>query len=178
MKRARNGTQHPRNQPRRQWGSDRRTPLPPVSDPPSERTLTLNRIAIIVTITSWLAYVVTTVVGQVVTFGASMRFMGEAFSYVAVVTLLTCSALAYLLARHGFLHRTRAHRRTPRAIIDEFYEDSQPSLTVLVPSYREDARVIRQTLLSAALQEYPGMRIVLLVDDPPTPGDAEHRRLL
>ena len=47
-----------------------------------------------------------------------------------------------------------------------------PTLTVLVPSYKEEARVIRQTLLSAALQEYPFQRIVLLIDDPPDPTDA------
>src|SRR5919198_292685 len=28
---------------------------------------------------------------------------------------------------------------------------------------------IRMTLLSAALQEYPGLKIVLLIDDPPNP---------
>ena len=49
-----------------------------------------------------------------------------------------------------------------------------PTLTVLVPSYREDARVVRQTLLSAALQEYPDLRIVLLIDDPPSPNDPAH----
>ena len=38
-----------------------------------------------------------------------------------------------------------------------------------MPSYQEDARVIRNTLLSAALQEYPHTRIVLLIDDPPAP---------
>ena len=31
-------------------------------------------------------------------------------------------------------------------------------MTVLVPSYQEDERVIRMTLLSAALQEYPHLR--------------------
>ncbi|HEX5140850.1 MAG TPA: glycosyltransferase family 2 protein, partial [Dehalococcoidia bacterium] len=47
-----------------------------------------------------------------------------------------------------------------------------------IPSYREDVRVIRQTLLSAALQEYPHLRVVLLLDDPPNPADPEHRRAL
>jgi hypothetical protein len=36
----------------------------------------------------------------------------------------------------------------------------------LVPSYREEARIVRQTLLSAALQEHPDRRVVLLIDDP------------
>ncbi len=53
-----------------------------------------------------------------------------------------------------------------------------PSMTVIVPSYREDERVIRQTLLSAALQEYPDLRVVLLVDDPPNPSDAKDQASL
>ena len=42
-----------------------------------------------------------------------------------------------------------------RAVIDEFFGSRRPSLTVIVPSYQEDARVIRMTLLSAALQDVP-----------------------
>ena len=34
---------------------------------------------------------------------------------------------------------------------------------------RRSRRVIRQTLLSAALQEFPNLRVVLLIDDPPNP---------
>ena len=44
-----------------------------------------------------------------------------------------------------------------------------PPVVVLVPSFREDPRTIRQTLLSAALQDYPNRRVVLLLDDPPLP---------
>ena len=44
-------------------------------------------------------------------------------------------------------------------------------MTVLVPSYAEEPEVIRATLWSAALQEYPSMRVVLLLDDPPAPTD-------
>ena len=47
--------------------------------------------------------------------------------------------------------------------------ERRPSITVLVPSYREEPQVIRRTLLSAALLEYPDVRIVLLIDDPPHP---------
>ncbi len=38
-----------------------------------------------------------------------------------------------------------------------------------MPSYQEEEHVITSTLLSAALQEYPHKRIVLLIDDPPVP---------
>ena len=49
---------------------------------------------------------------------------------------------------------------------------------MIVPSYREDASVIRQTLLSAALQEYPAINVVLLIDDPPNPDDPHQLALL
>ena len=45
-------------------------------------------------------------------------------------------------------------------VIDDFFEQSIPTVTVLVPSYQEDERVVRTTLLSAALQEHPYLRIV------------------
>ncbi|CAN5582127.1 hypothetical protein BH10ACT1_BH10ACT1_28810 [soil metagenome] len=165
---------------RRQWGADKRTePLPAYTQPPSDRSLTLSRVAMVVTVLGWLAYVTTTILRQFINNGTqSMRFTSEAVSYLLVVTLLTSSALAYLVARHGFLVRTRAHRRVPRSVIDDHFSRSMPTLTVLVPSYREDARVVRQTLLSAALQEYPFQRVVLLVDDPPAPTDPDNQRLL
>ena len=164
---------------RRQWGADRRTaPLPAYTEPPSDRMLTRSRLAMVVTVLGWGAYVVTTIIRQFVNNGTqSMRFTSEAFTYLLVVTLLTSSALAYLVARHGFLVRAKAHRRVPRSTIDDHFSRSMPTLTVLVPSYREDARVIRQTLLSAALQEYPFQRIVLLVDDP-SPSTSAQERLL
>ena len=37
---------------------------------------------------------------------------------------------------------------------------------------------MRQTLLSAALQEYPALRVTLLIDDPPNPATPEQTRLL
>jgi hypothetical protein len=51
-------------------------------------------------------------------------------------------------------------------------------VTVLVPSYQEDERVIRTTLLSAALQEHPHLRVVLLIDDPIKPTNATARQQL
>ena len=181
-KRASRGTQVPPKprRRRRQWGSDRRVaPLPAYTRPPTDRALAASRLAMVVTVAAWIAYVVTTIIRQFINNGTqSMRFTSEAVSYLLVVTLLTSSAMAYLVARHGFLVRTRAHRRAPRAAIDDHFSRSMPTLTVLVPSYKEEARVIRQTLLSAALQEYPFQRIVLLIDDPPDPTDAHDQQLL
>lgn len=161
---------------RRQWGSDRRTePLPAMPPPISDRSIALGRLAMIVTVTAWLGYLVTIIISEFVTYGTQgMRFLSEAVSYLLIMTLLTFSALSYLLARQGFLHRSQRHRRIAKSVIDDHFDSSMPTMTVLVPSYREDTRVIRQTLLSAALQEYPYLDIKLLIDDPPNPTADDH----
>ncbi|HAP77263.1 MAG TPA: cellulose synthase, partial [Acidimicrobiaceae bacterium] len=165
---------------RRQWGSDRRSmPIPMVPPPVSDRRIMLGRLAIVLSVAAWVVYVFITIVQQFVEGQAhSARLVIEAIAYLLVVTALTASALAYLLTRIGFFYRSRAHRRVPRAVLDAFFARDVPSVTVLIPSYQEDERVVRTTLLSAALQEHPSLRVVLLVDDPPHPTTAAARALL
>ncbi len=43
-----------------------------------------------------------------------------------------------------------------------------PAVTILVPTYREERRVLQMTVLSAALARYGRRNVVVLVDDPPT----------
>jgi cellulose synthase/poly-beta-1,6-N-acetylglucosamine synthase-like glycosyltransferase len=164
---------------RRQWGADDRTPLPAIPAPPSTRTIALGRTGIVITLAAWAAFVFTTA-GRVFFSGHRQTPVAaaEAVSYLAIVTLLTGSALAYLATRLGYLYRARGHRRMPRAVLDELYQQTTPTMTVLVPSYREDARVVRKTLLSAALQEFPHLRVVLLIDDPPAPKTEAEQALL
>ncbi|MGO4384965.1 glycosyltransferase family 2 protein [Specibacter sp. RAF43] len=161
--------------PRRQWGSERRSePLSIVHPLPSKRKITLGRLGIFVTVLSWLLYIVSTVFKQLADNpNSGFRFQFETASYVVVVTFLTFSALLYLVARQGALHRFRDHRRVPRGELDLHYANYTEGITVLVPSYAEETRVVRATLWSAALQEFPDLRVVLLLDDPPFPGDAE-----
>ena len=171
----------PRSTGRRQWGSDRhdRPPLPMVAAPVSDRRITIARLAIVLTVVAWMAYVTLTIIQQFVSGDASSaRLVIEAIVYLVVVTALTASAMAYLITRIGFFYRSRAHHRAPRAMLDQFLSGSVPTVMVLVPSYKEDERVIRTTLLSAALQEHPHLRVVLLVDDPPNPRSKADQRLL
>ncbi|NKX49109.1 glycosyltransferase [Arthrobacter deserti] len=77
----------------------------------------------------------------------------------------------YLLARQGALHRFREHKRAPRGELDRHFAEYHDGITVLVPSYAEEPDVVRATLWSAALQEFPDLRVVLLLDDPPFPTD-------
>ena len=130
----------------------------------------IGQLAIVVTVLGWLSFVVLTLTRTSIS-GASDRPALDlaTIGYLVIMSLLACSALAYLTTRLGYYSRTRSHRRTSRAELSQPFERSAPSLTVLVPSYQEDERVIRMTLLSAALQEYPDLELVLLIDDPPEP---------
>ncbi|MFF1634080.1 glycosyltransferase family 2 protein [Leifsonia sp. NPDC058248] len=158
---------------KRQLGAEKRTePLPTVHPKPSDRKITFSRVAIVLTVLFWVIYLVTTIIRQFLDSGTqNFRFTMEAVGYLVVVTFLTFSALMYLVARQGALQRFKKHVRVPRAELDRHFASNQPSITVLVPSYAEEPDVVRMTLLSAALQEYPSMRVVLLLDDNPDPTD-------
>jgi cellulose synthase/poly-beta-1,6-N-acetylglucosamine synthase-like glycosyltransferase len=151
--------------------------MPAVAPVPSRRALSSARFAIFLTFAAWVAFGIDQM-GRLTQAQFGPRIIFDAVVYIAIVTLLTLSAGAHLLARLGHLYRARDHERVPRALIDDHFAETMPALTVLVPSYREDARVVRQTLLSAALQEYAPIRVVLLVDDPPNPSDPDHVRML
>jgi hypothetical protein len=84
---------------------------------------------------------------------------------IAMAGLWFCS-VCYLINRFG------ASRRTPIAQIDlisarpDLTANTAPHITVLIPSYCEEPRVIRMTVLSAALAVYPARNIAVLIDDP------------
>jgi EAL domain-containing protein (putative c-di-GMP-specific phosphodiesterase class I)/cellulose synthase/poly-beta-1,6-N-acetylglucosamine synthase-like glycosyltransferase len=165
---------------RRQWGADRRwAPHPVVPRPVSEGRIARGRLAVILAVSVWFCYVAYTVEQQfIVGLADRPRLVIEVIVYLFVVTALAASAVAYLITRIGFFYRSRAHQRAPRIALDTFLDGPVPQVTVLVPSYQEDERVIRTTLLSAALQEYPGLRVVLLIDDPVRPRTRAARDLL
>lgn len=157
---------------KRQWGSEKNLqPLSHLHEIPSTRKIALSRLAIVATVGFWITYIVSTILRHIFEGPHSYRFTLETFSYVVVVTFLTFSALMYLIMRQGALVRFSRHKRVPRAELDKHFSKSQPSITVLIPSYAEETDVVRKTMLSAALQEYPGMRVVLLIDDKPFPTD-------
>jgi cellulose synthase/poly-beta-1,6-N-acetylglucosamine synthase-like glycosyltransferase len=101
----------------------------------------------------------------------------EQLVFLAIAASLLWGNLVYQLARLGHLRRRRALERAPAAELEALYDEA-PAVAMLVPSYREEPRLVRQTLLSAALQDHPRRRVVLLIDDPPEPADAEGVTLL
>jgi cellulose synthase (UDP-forming) len=169
------GQTAPETARRRQWGAERRSePLSIVHPRPSKRKITLGRLAIATTVIAWITYIVSTVLKQLADNpNSGFRFQFETVLYVIVVTFLTFSALMYLVARQGALYRFRDHQRVPRGELDRHFADYQDGITVLVPSYAEEPHVVRATLWSAALQEFPDLKIVLLLDDPPFPKDPD-----
>ena len=139
----------------------------------------MGRLAIVVTVAAWLGYLVIWFFSDFFHPGyTSAVARTEEVLYLLIVTLLTVSALAYLLSRLGFFYRTRTHHRASRASLDQYFDERQPTLTTIIPSYQEEERVIRTTLLSAALQEYPDKQVVLLIDDPYTPKTERARQQL
>lgn len=157
---------------KRQWGTERdMTPLGITHDHPSTLKVAMSRIAIIATLGFWLMYFVSTIIRQFYEGPKTFEFQLQSTGYFLVMTLLTFSALMYLVARQGALQRFGKHVRPPRAIIESHFEKTTSGITVLIPSYNEEPDVIYKTMLSAALQEYPSIRIVLLIDDKPYPTD-------
>jgi cellulose synthase/poly-beta-1,6-N-acetylglucosamine synthase-like glycosyltransferase len=164
---------------RYQWGvNPEQDPMPAVPRVAGDWAMAFGRGAVVLTVAAWLALVVSVLNGQLIEGGPGHASLIETVGFLTAVTLLAASATAYLFGRLGFYYRARQHRRVPRATIDEFFATRRPSMTALVPSYQEEPGVILMTLLSTALQEYPDLRVVLLIDDPPDPRYAGPRRLL
>ncbi|MBU2532136.1 MAG: glycosyltransferase family 2 protein [Alphaproteobacteria bacterium] len=88
------------------------------------------------------------------------------FYYAMLVALLYCS-LAYQFNRFGASRRREELRGLHDAEVAWRTAADAPSVTILVPTYREERRVLIATVLSAALAEYANRRIVVLVDDSP-----------
>ena len=162
---------------------------------PSAARMARARIAPALCVLLWLAYLVTVVValarGDAL---ADATQLVETIVFLVSVTMLTFSACMYLLARSAALPRFAAHRRVRRIVLDEHVEqmtlnaprperDSRadhrkPRLVALLPSRTEDPDLVRLSLWSVALQEFPDLHVVLLIDDDPDPSDPDERESL
>src|SRR5262249_1383750 len=145
-----------------------------------QREIVFSYLAIVITIVASF-FALGGIARSVIEAVASHRWgtMIVQSSFLAIVGFLIYGGLVYQLARLGYLRRLRRHRPASEPALHRFFHDPQvPSVTVLVPSYREDPRVVRRTLLSAALQDYPKRRVVLLIDDPSRPSRPHDLELL
>lgn len=152
-------------------------PLAIIPTRPSALRIMLGRLAMVVVVLSWAMYVITTVVREFIENShPDLRIVIETIVYLVIVTTLAFSALVYIVTRQGAMYRFRDHERVPRAVLDRHFDEDYPhGITVLIPSYVEELRVVSTTIWSAALQEFPDLRVVLLIDDPPHPSDPARR---
>src|SRR5881397_3736536 len=133
--------------------------------------IALTRVAIVVTLVAALASAAV-ILGAAITPVDARRWVHTVgqILFLLLVTALIYGSCVYQFTRLAYLRRLLIHRRTPDEELHRMYRSTQaPTVTVLVPSYKEEPDVVRKTLLSAALQEYPNRRVVLLLDDPPDP---------
>ena len=92
---------------------------------------------------------------------------------IGVISSFVYGSLVYHVTRLGFLGRIGATNEHVSAI-----EPDWPALTLLLPSFKEEERSIRQSMLSCGLLDYPRKTVVLLIDDLPDPTSEDDRRLL
>lgn len=98
--------------------------------------------------------------------------------FIIVVGFLLFGNFVYQIARIGRLRRTADHCPMSRQEMETLYTRDASRLSVLVPSYKENPKIIRKTLLSAALLDYPSKYVILLIDNEPNPTGTEDRHLL
>jgi len=97
---------------------------------------------------------------------APVSGLTRAVYFTLFASLFYC-CIAYLLNRYGASVRNAGFERAPARQLDRLVAQDAPSVTILVPTYREERRVLLMTVISAALARYSQRRIVVLVDDPP-----------
>jgi cellulose synthase (UDP-forming) len=97
----------------------------------------------------------------------------EAFVGRGLLSFFILTGLVYQINRLGYLKRVSTHRAASKSELEQIYNSQAHDLAILIPTYKEEPHVVRQTLLAAALQQSPNRRIVLLIDDPPISGDAD-----
>ena len=90
----------------------------------------------------------------------------DALELASLTGLWFCS-VCFLVNRYGTARRAHQARGAQLPLLRDTSTPARaPHVTVLIPSYCEEPRVIRMTLLSAALAVYPSRNIVVLLDDP------------
>ncbi len=122
---------------------------------------------------SWISIAATLVVVaiasayyvKIILWGGSPHPMSDLINFFVAAPLIYGN-LVYQVFRLGALKRKNVHRRVVRPELEQIYGQRAAALTILIPSYKEEPHILRQTLLSAALVEYPFRRVVVLIDDP------------
>jgi cellulose synthase (UDP-forming) len=143
-----------------------------------------REIMITIAVLVFTLVVVALLVGDIIGMGERILSQGSAVeaSLLLLFTILVASliygGLVYQATRLGYMRRLADSSRSGPEPDESGTAARSPRALVLIPSYREEPAVVRQTLLSVALQEYPDVSLRLLIDDPPDPTSIEDGRLL
>lgn len=86
--------------------------------------------------------------------------------FIGLIVVFAYGNFVYQLTRIGYFKRLKQITTNKKATAHTPLNQNH-TLTVLVPSYKEESRTIEQTLWSAALLNYHKKNVVLLIDDPP-----------
>ena len=136
-------------------------------------------LAIAVTLcASFLAYLEIADIAVRLTSRSEWLSLAQHVMFALIILLLVYGNVVYQFTRLAHYERQRAHHPVPTQRLRELHREGAPRLTVLVPTYKEEEQVVLQTILSAALLEYPAKHVVLLIDDPPISSNAGDRQNL
>lgn len=105
----------------------------------------------------------------------------ERIVYNLIFAVFMFGSFTYQASRLSFFWNLRKRVRFAEENLEKFKgrgAGAAPAVEIVVPSYREEVHVIWQTLMSAALTDYPHRRIVLLLDNPPNPTNRAERDIL
>lgn len=99
-----------------------------------------------------------------------VRLALEAIMFTAAMFFVFYGNILYHICLIGHYKRRDAHVVPKPEVLERFYlQDDAPKLSVIIPAYKEERSVNWQTMMSAALSEYPSKNVVLLIDDPYNP---------
>jgi cellulose synthase/poly-beta-1,6-N-acetylglucosamine synthase-like glycosyltransferase len=141
--------------------------------------ITLTKVLLAFTTLAWLA--VTWETGEILIDRIREGKIGlitEQVLFIVIIQGLIYGNFIYQLTRLGYLRRRLENKPLSAVNLETIYDTDAPKLAILVPSYKEETSIVKRTLLSAALQDYPNRRIVLLLDNPPNPDNAWDQRAL
>ena len=109
--------------------------------------------------------------------GISIKKIALIIVFSLAILSLYYGNIVYQLTRIGQLKRHKDYCEDGADLELLHWADRAPPVTILIPSYKEQIPVVMQTVVSAALAEYPDRRVTLLIDDPPACSGANHLAL-
>ncbi|MBY0408426.1 MAG: glycosyltransferase family 2 protein [Rickettsiales bacterium] len=96
----------------------------------------------------------------------NMRYVWETALFMTGMVFVAYGNFLYQICLRGHYKRREQHKPVDASELYKMYQGTAPALSILIPSYKEERTVNWQTMMSAALAEYPSKHVVLLIDDP------------